>query len=71
MPSPGLNRTRVLTRRVAYNGGWDGILPKRNVWVDFSYRSQLCRGLALYIGRSRALFVFVPDRGLVAFLCMW
>lgn len=29
MPSPGLNRTCAVTRRGAYNGGWDGILPKK------------------------------------------
>lgn len=44
---------------------------RRNVWVDFSCRSQLRRGLVPYINTNRAVDLPESDRGLVAFLCMW
>lgn len=53
--SPVLPRTCVVLRRDACNGGWDRILPKRNVWVGYSCRNQLCKGLVLYINTNRAL----------------
>lgn len=67
--SPVLPRMCVVMRRDACNGGWDGILPKRNVWVGYSCRNQLCKGLVLYINTNRALNLPGSNCGLSSYAC--